>query len=524
MYCNQNQYDYDVLVIGSGIAGLYAALKAAEFSRVCLLTKGQLHQTNTWLAQGGIAAAFGEDDSPEQHLADTMEAGAGICDRHAVAIMAEEGPLHVAELIQLGTPFDSDRGKIALTREGAHRRDRVLHCGGDATGRIIQETLQQRVINHEAITVCENIFVTDLATSQGRVSGVRTLSGDVYRAGAVILATGGLGQVFSRTTNPAVATADGVAMAYRAGAEITDMEFVQFHPTVFYHCGSEETFLISEAVRGEGAILRNANGERFMNSYHEMAELGPRDVVARAILDQMLREDSSQVFLDITHRDKLFLEKRFPTICKMAAQAGYDLSRDLLPVSPAAHYAMGGIKTGIYGETNLPGLYACGEVACTSVHGANRLASNSLLEGLVFAARAAKHIEKTGATLPAKINNYEPTGLRGIQDAETIRYELQKRMFEQAGVLRDGFSLADLWQFLEKNATLLEAVAVNRQEWELQNLFAAASLIVRGAIRRTESRGGHFRLDYPAPDPAWSHHLCWSNKQKGEYSREYIAI
>jgi L-aspartate oxidase len=524
VYLTKNQYD--VLVIGSGIAGLYAALKAAEFSRVCLLTKGELHQTNTWLAQGGIAAAFGEDDSPEQHLADTLEAGAGICDRDAVAIMAEEGPLHVAELIQLGTPFDSSRGKIALTREGAHRRNRVLHCGGDATGRMIQETLQQRVIDHEAITVCENIFVTDLVSSQGIVSGVKTLSGEIYRAGSVILATGGLGQVFSRTTNPVCATADGVAMAYRAGAEIADMEFVQFHPTVFYDHRSEETFLISEAVRGEGAVLRNAKGERFMDSYHEMAELGPRDVVARAILDQMLREESNQVCLDITHRDKSFLVKRFPTICKMAEQAGYDLSCDFLPVSPAAHYAMGGIKAGVNGETNLPGLYACGEVACSGVHGANRLASNSLLEGLVFAARAVKYIEKKGKTLPAKMNNqaYEQAALPLVQGVGTLRSELQRRMFEQAGVLRDGSNLKELWHFFEKNARLLNLKAVNRQEWELQNLFTAASLIVRAAMHRTESRGGHFRLDYPASDSAWMHRLSWSNKQKGDYSREYIAV
>ncbi len=524
MYIKKDLTEFDVLVIGSGIAGLYAALKAAEFSRVCLLTKGNLHQTNTWLAQGGIAVAFGEDDSPAQHVADTLDAGAGLCKYDAVAVMAEEGPQHVAELIKLGTPFDFEHGKIALTMEGAHSRNRVIHCGGDATGRAIQETLQQKVLEHINITVCENIFVTDLVVFQGTVVGVRTLSGEIYSAAAVILATGGLGQVFSRTTNPISATADGVAMAYRAGAEITDMEFIQFHPTVFYD--NKKAFLISEAMRGEGAVLRNANGERFMSDYHDMKELGPRDVVSRAILDQMLREGNDYVHLDVTHMGKAYLQKRFPTIFNLAQQAGYDLSRDLLPVSPAAHYAMGGIKTGLFGETNLPGLYACGEAACTGVHGANRLASNSLLEGLVFAARAVQKIEKTAKSLPAKVKNTasDLTCQPQIKGCAALRSELQKRMFEQAGLLRDGNSLDELWHFLGKNSKLLNAKAVSRQGWELQNLFTAASLIARAAIQRTESRGGHFRLDYPTADPAWAFHLGWSNKEKGGSSHGHIAI
>ncbi len=519
-------YEYDVLVVGSGIAGLFAALKAAEFARVCLLTKEKMSHSNTWLAQGGIAAAIGEDDSPKQHLEDTLAAGAGICFRDVVSIMVEEAPHRVRELLNLGTPFDRSSSRLALTKEGAHHKNRVLHAGGDATGRLIQETLQQNLVQNRNVQIKEHAFVTELLTYQGTVCGVRTLSGGVYRAGAVILATGGFGQLYSCTTNPNVATGDGVAMAYRAGADVTDMEFIQFHPTVFAAGEGGKTFLLSEALRGEGAILRNGHGERFMDEYHEMAELGPRDVVARAMVNQMQRHGSPHIYLDITHRDRSFLEKRFPTICSMASKHNLDVARDWLPVVPAAHYAMGGISTGLSGQTSLSGLFACGEVACSSVHGANRLASNSLLDGLVFAARAVQEIKKAGETCSGRLKEDSPIKRRPMQNVatESIRKQLQKAMFRDAGIIRDRACLLNLGDFIENHAPLLEEMPGSRGEWELQNLITVASLIQRFALARTESRGAHFRSDFPKQDPAWIRHLRCSRKQKEDIMYASIAV
>ena len=489
--------EYDIIVVGSGIAGLYAALMASESANVCLMTKGKLQDTNTWLAQGGIAAAVGKDDTPSSHLEDTLTAGVGICDPVAVKVLVEEGPQCIEALLALGTPFDRKGGSLALTREGAHHRNRVLHCGGDATGRIIQETMQQMLLTRKSVTVVEHCFVTELLQLEGMVCGVRTLAGGDVRAGAVILATGGLGQVFSRTTNPSVATGDGVAMAYRSGARVSDLEFVQFHPTVFKGKTENETFLISEAVRGEGAVLRNSYGNRFMDDYHPMAELGPRDVVARAILEQMKVHDVPAVYLDITHAAQDFLQKRFPTIYSKAQEHGLDMAKDWLPISPAAHYAMGGIVTGLWGETSLPGLYACGEVACSGVHGANRLASNSLLEGLVFARRAVCDIKKKGLNVSQKVQMTQCDKWEtGSAKTAVIRDYVRQRMFADAGVLRNGQTLAALDSEL-KNLTNTVAFGADVAGWELQNLLTVASLIVKGALWRKESRGGHFRSDYP---------------------------
>ncbi|RJX25592.1 MAG: L-aspartate oxidase [Dethiobacter sp.] len=512
-------YEYDVIVVGSGIAGLFAAIKAARFARVCLLTKDALYNTNTWLAQGGIAAALGIDDSPEKHMEDTISAGGGLCNLEAVKVMVEEGPGCIKELLELGMPFDRVDGRLAMTREGAHSSNRIVHAGGDATGQVLHETLKKNLFANRAIVVREHTFVTDMVTCEGQVIGVRTLAGETYRAGAVVLATGGLGWVFSCTTNPEVATGDGVVMAYRAGAEVVDMEFIQFHPTVF-RSPQEEIILISEAVRGEGAVLRNCHGERFMDEYHEMAELGPRDVVARAIVDQMKKNGSKYVYLDVTLRDPVFLKKRFPTIYGFTLKYGLDLARDWLPVIPAAHYAMGGVRTGLHGETNLDGLYACGEVACNGVHGANRLASNSLLEGLVFAGRVVERIEKTGKRLPGslhqtcttdygeKILPLKPAYRRELGD------ELRTIMFSKAGILRDEKGLLTVQRFLQQHAPLLEAVPEDRSTWELKNLFVVANLIVNSALMRTESRGSHYRVDYPQPDEAWRlRHLCQSVKR-----------
>ncbi|MCR3921904.1 MAG: L-aspartate oxidase [Firmicutes bacterium] len=492
---------YDVIVVGSGIAGLYAAYKAADYGTVCVLTKARFNETNTWFAQGGIAAAIADDDSPAEHMLDTLAAGAGACNPAAVAVLVEEGPACVRELLALGTPFDQESGHVALTREGAHHKNRILHCGGDATGRFIQQTLQDKMTTLATVTMREYTFVTELLLDHGIVCGVRTLEGECIFAAAVILATGGLGQVYARTTNPAVATGDGVAMAYRAGADVADMEFVQFHPTVFHGSDEKETFLISEAVRGEGAYLRNKQGERFMLDVDPMAELGSRDVVARAIVAQMKQQDFAPVWLDATHVGDTFLQKRFPTIYQEAKSRGYELAQDWLPVSPAAHYVMGGIVSGLHGETSLAGLYACGEVACSGVHGANRLASNSLLEGLVFAKRAVNHISKRGKIPSIRVCQETKIATSDTSiDLLTLRGVVRERMFMDAGVVRSGDALAAL---LSELCTLDQVLvgSANQNLWEVKNMVTVARLITNGALCRTESRGGHYRVDRPEVNP-----------------------
>jgi L-aspartate oxidase len=503
LFRKEHQAEFDIIVVGSGIAGLFAALKASEFASVCLVTKGRLADSNTWHAQGGIAAALGDNDSTVQHLHDTLAAGAGLCNEAAVRVLVEEGPRHVRELSALGVPFDMAGENFALAREGAHSRGRVLHAGGDATGRLVLETLQAKVLGTAKITVREQTHVAELLTSADTVCGVRLLSGQILRSKAVILATGGLGQVYSHTTNPPGATGDGVALAWRAGAEIADMEFIQFHPTVFRGRHEEDTFLATEALRGEGAILRNARGERFMPAYHELAELGSRDLVSRAIMEQM-KKHPGPVYLDITHRDEEFLRLRFPTVYRLAGQAGYNLAGEWLPVSPAAHYAMGGVWTGLYGETSLRSLYACGEVACTGVHGANRLASNSLLECLVFAARSVRRIEQEGAEGTPSVKTVQELPLLALRPARvaSLRYRLRSMMFEEAGILRHREGLEQIEEFVRQHVTLLKGRPSTRELSELQNLLVTAGLIVSAALARQESRGAHYRLDFPQAQEA----------------------
>jgi len=509
----------DFLVIGSGIAGLLAALRVSEKGRVVVLTKKELQESSTVYAQGGIAAAIGHEDSPELHFQDTVRAGAGLCVEEAVRILVNGGHEGIKELISLGVNFDQWGNSLALTKEAAHSKQRILHAGGDASGAEIIRALTERVRANKGITVQENILAIDLLTkdevcygvlAQEDVSGKRK----IILAQATILATGGVGQLYTVTTNPQVATGDGMAMAYRAGAELVDLEFVQFHPTAFTYPGAPH-FLISEAVRGEGAYLRDKNGERFLPFYHELAELAPRDVVSRAIVSQMEKTASKKVFLDLQHLNSALVEKRFPNIQRKCAHYGINILKDWIPVAPAAHYIMGGIKTDIWGKTNLGRLYACGETACTGIHGANRLASNSLLEGLVFGVRVAQAAEKFSRDFYLKnLADLEFSSL-GQREQLAIQGEweinlLQKTMTEKVGIIRSGESLKEAQRVWEQLVGFVVYQAVTPRQIELLNMLLTASLITKSAFIRQESRGGHYRSDYPERnDREWLKDIIW---------------
>jgi L-aspartate oxidase len=501
----------DFIVVGAGIAGLRAAVELASAGRVLCLAKQEVTESNTQYAQGGIAAALSDEDEVRLHLEDTLKAGDGLCDAEAARVLVEEGPPRIEELIEWGTEFDRAGAKIAFTREGAHSRSRVLHAHGDSTGREIGRALYLKAAALQPISFYEFEFTTDLLLRDGRVSGVRVLdqsgqSHEVY-ASAVLLATGGLGQVYSDTTNPAVATGDGVAMAYRAGAEISDMEFVQFHPTALF-LKNAPRFLLSEALRGEGAYLRNFELTRFMARYHEAGELAPRDVVARAIaheLERVKRPDAA-VYLDLTHLHAERVRKRFPTIYATCMQYNIDIATELVPVRPAAHYAMGGVRTDLHGQTSIPGLFAAGEVACTGVHGANRLASNSLLEGLVYGARAAQNMREhlqTGRKNPVGSAKAVPANSNG-QPAETEKFikKVQSLMWQYVGVVRDGKGLR---QVVAELGALQPPAGDDRRTCEAANILQAGLLIARSALSREESRGAQYRLDYPLKHEAKFH-------------------
>ena len=528
---------FDFAIVGSGIAGLRAAIALASAGRVLILTKADPAESNTGYAQGGIAAAIGAHDSPAVHAADTIRAGDGLCDEAAVRVLAEEGPPYVRELVEWGTRFDRDRdGQIALGREAAHSVRRVLHAG-DATGREIGRVLWERVSALDAVTTLTHALVTDVVVADGVARGVRFFDrGGSLRevtARAVLLATGGAGQVFRETTNPPVATGDGVALAYRAGARLADLEFVQFHPTAL-NLTNAPRFLISEALRGEGARLVNERGEAFMARYHPDGDLAPRDIVARSIVTEVERT-GGRVFLTLAHLDPTYVRERFPTIAETCRRLHLDLARDPIPVGPAAHYIMGGIDSDEWGRTSVPGLFAAGEVACTGVHGANRLASNSLLEGLVFGARAGKAMQEPLAAAemkPDRIVGAElappegrptsaPTGLadRSEQDRATAAShqpssiaEIRDVMWRQAGVFRTGAALADaVWQLDAHycaQSERIEAAPCDPDAWRLFNLVTVARLIARAALRRQESRGAHFRQDFPQRDDGrWKIHV-----------------
>lgn len=506
---------YDYIIIGSGIAGLFTALLASEHGNVLLLTKGALEESNTRYAQGGIAAAMAPEDSPALHMQDTLEAGAGLCDSEAVRILTAEGPERIRDLLQIGVPFDRRDGKLALGLEAAHQARRILHAGGDATGFHVEMSLSQ-TLRAANVTIVESAFVTEIIVEDGRATGVRASvagNGDnIYHGQHIVLASGGAGQLFCYTTNPAVATGDGIALAYRAGAALADVEFYQFHPTALRIPGAP-TFLVSEAVRGEGAYLRTADGERFMLRYDPRAELAPRDVVSRAIAAEMARTGASHVSLDLRHLQADTIPQRFPTISAFCQRYGLDMASDLLPVAPAAHYFMGGVRTNIWGETTLPGLYACGETACTGVHGANRLASNSLLEGLVFGARIVQRtLQKNepwagAATTDPNLNEDLHLQLtpseRAIPAANALSREaLQQLMWEQVGLVRNDAGLGsaiDTLSSWQQNLPEPQTVA----EHELHNLLLLGWLMASSARRRTESRGAHYRDDAPKTEPWW---------------------
>ena len=522
----------DVIIVGSGIAGLTTALQIRAYGySVLLVTKARVDEGSTKWAQGGIAAALGPGDSPAEHEIDTLKAGAGLCDRKAVHALVTEGPEAVARLIARGAVFDRGAGgEIALTREGGHLKNRILHAGGDATGAEISRALLAAVTEDPGIEVIEHALVLDaLKSESGRVCGVTLhVIGEGTRDGvgralgkAVILGTGGLGQVFAQTTNPSVSTGDGVALALRAGAEVADVEFIQFHPTVLFlgEKSSGQQPLISEAVRGEGAILLNDAKEQFMKGLHPLADLAPRDVVAKAIMSQMLKNNAQHVWLDVSKVPNF--SERFPNIYQSCIDHGINPEKDLIPVAPAAHYASGGVRVNLSGRSTVPGLYACGETACTGVHGANRLASNSLLEGLVFAARIADDIHQT----LRKFTREEPVMMSSSEMliSPEARSEIAHAMSAGAGVIRTRGSLENTSEALERIGELRSDKPCV-EAWETTNLLTLATVIVSSALIREETRGSHWREDFPNESDAWMKRILQEMDPSGNLSHRFEEV
>ncbi len=511
-----NYYDY--IIVGSGIAGLYTALLAREQGSVLVITKGNIDDCNTKYAQGGIAAAIGSKDSPELHYRDTVNAGAGLCDEEAVRILTGEAPARIAELVQLGVPFDTLSGQVALTTEAAHSVPRILHAGGDATGEHIEVTLSRRV-RSSGIKVSEDCLATEILVKGGAVRGVKSLDSRTgaikeFECGNLVLATGGAGQLFKFNTNSDIATGDGIALAYKAGAEITDMEFFQFHPTTL-HLPGVPLFLISEAVRGEGGRLCNGSGRPFMTDYAPQGDLAPRDAVTRGILKEMQKTGSNRVFLDVTHLPPERITTRFPHIYQFCLSHGLDITREQIPVAPAAHYMMGGIKTSSWGESSLTGLFATGETACTGVHGANRLASNSLLEVVVFSKRIIEKTvrqekQKTSRVVRKEIMQHLPTFRQEPEPLpEPGLAALQQLLWDNVGIIRQGETLIHAAEILAGWEKSLPPPA-DRPSHELSNLILTGRLMTEAALLREESRGAHYRTDFPHRSPRWQHHIVFT--------------
>ncbi|RAP34372.1 L-aspartate oxidase, partial [Candidatus Marinamargulisbacteria bacterium SCGC AAA071-K20] len=503
----------DYLVIGCGIAGLSAALHLAKHGKVIVLSKDTIRESSSNYAQGGIAVALEKSDTPSLHYQDTLEAGAGLCNKEAVKVLVEEGPSRVNELINMGANFDKINGNFDFSQEAAHSKRRILHAK-DTTGKEIVKTLGNRALKEPNITFNQSTFVTKLLIENKQCIGFEALQKKIpitYLAKAVVLSTGGCGQVYQYTTNRSVSTGDGMALGINAGCKITDMEFIQFHPTTLYQ-GDKKTisiFLITEAIRGEGAILRNSKGERFMQKYHPQLEMAPRDVVARAIFKEM--EDTNEaVYLDLDQVKKN-VKERFPTIYKRCLESGINISRDYIPVSPAAHYCMGGLKTTTWGETNIAHLYAAGEVASLGLHGANRLASNSLLDGLVFGHRAAEHIINTIKTtipntpLPSQetkeIPNYK------LASVKVIRQKIKKLMWKYVGIVRQETGLKKALEQLKQFEWILDIDDANEVLIETQHMLTVSKLITHSALVREESRGAHYREDFPKENEGIKKHL-----------------
>jgi L-aspartate oxidase len=513
----------DFLIVGTGIAGLFTALKAAPHGQVIIATKKHIDDSNTGLAQGGIAAAVHEEDSPFLHLEDTLEAGAGLCNIEAVDVLVREGPDRVKELMEAGAQFDMKNGAVALAREGAHSKARILHAA-DTTGAAIRTALVEKCKNNKGIQIKEDQFLLDILTDEEGRECLGALFYDarqgtriIYSARAVIVASGGAGQIYKHTTNPDVATGDGMSACFRAGCTLTDMEFFQFHPTVLYGQESQR-FLISEAVRGEGAVLYNSAGERFMGRYHPLLDLAPRDIVSRAIWSELQASGEPYVYLDmtiITHAPE-----RFPNIYRTCQKRGLDLTREYIPVSPAAHYIMGGIGTNTYGETDIRGLYACGEAACTGVHGANRLASNSLLEGIVFGQRIVDKAEeimyRRRIDLEEIYAQFDPGWVFRPNPAGAspgrVRSRLRNMMWDHVGIIRNESGLKRAYLEIEELYNSLRREGDLLEYYETINMLILARIIIQACLWRKESRGGHFRSDYPERDDMrWIREMSFIN-------------
>jgi len=513
----------DTLVIGGGVAGARAAIEASRHGSVIVVCKDKLEVSSTAAAQGGISAVVTEDDSLDEHVEDTLKAGAGLCDEPAVRVAVEGAPAEIERLIQWGMQFDRHAdGSLALGREGGHGRSRILHSKGDATGWELARCLTERLRSCESLRVFEQCFALDLLTAPGngrsdsRVLGAIThhprYGLQLIWANATILAAGGAGQVYRETTNPKVATGDGLAMAFRAGAVIADVEFMQFHPTTLYIAGATRA-LITEAVRGEGAYLVDRSGRRFMHEYHAQAELAPRDIVSRSIIAQIARSDEPCVYLDVRHLDQSMFRTRFPGLVKLLRSFDLDPKVALIPVRPCAHYSIGGAWTDLDGRTSLPGLYACGECACNGFHGANRLASNSLLDGLVFGQRAGAAAQEMmkSSNGPANIISDIRIADSGELDIHDVRSSLRSAMWRNVGIERVGSKLNDAVQMFDFwGRYTLDKIFDEPNGWVTQNMITVAALMTRAAAWRNETRGVHWRLDYPQTDPALASHAMWT--------------